>query len=501
MGYKNGSTTTQEKPMHHVAERLHRLINAVPLMLADIDAQQQHRFHNVAYSTWLEKAPADVLGRPLKDVWGETYYEVIRAHVEAALAGQQVTFESCLSHQDNGRRLLRSTYLPYGGGQGGVEGFFALIEDITERKQVEEALQRTVAETEERFRIMADHAPVALWMAGPDAKCSFFNQGWLNLTGRTMEQELGDGWAEGVHVLDFQHCLDTYISAFNARREFEMEYRLRCADGTYRWILDRGTPRYTADGGFAGYIGSCIDITERKQAEGTLARQARDLARSNADLEQFAYAASHDLQEPLRMVVSYLQLLAQRYQDRLDADANEFIAYAVEGATRMQRLIHDLLDYSRVGAHGGAFTPTDCEQVLDRVLTNLCVALAESHAVVTHAPLPTVLADEEALVRVFQNLIGNAIKFRSEQSPRVHVAAERQKAEWVFTVRDNGIGLDLAYARRIFVIFQRLHSRTQYPGTGIGLAICKKIVERHGGRIWVESEPGKGATFYFTLPA
>jgi signal transduction histidine kinase/DNA-binding response OmpR family regulator len=249
------------------------------------------------------------------------------------------------------------------------------------------------------------------------------------------------------------------------------------------------------------------DITERKRVEQELKQTMAELAHSNKELEQFAYVASHDLQEPLRMVTSYVQLLARRYQGKLDADADEFIAYAVDGATRMQALINDLLAYSRVGTRGKPFEPTDCEAVLDQALANLQVAIEDNGAVVTHDPLPTVMADGTQLVQLFQNLIGNAIKFRGDESPRVHISAHRQSAienrksdEWVFSVRDNGIGIDPEYHERIFIIFQRLHTREEYPGTGIGLSVCRKIVERHGGRIWVESQPGKGSTFYFTIP-
>jgi signal transduction histidine kinase/HAMP domain-containing protein len=255
------------------------------------------------------------------------------------------------------------------------------------------------------------------------------------------------------------------------------------------------------------------EIAERKWAE-------VELERSNKELEQFAYVASHDLQEPLRMVSSYTQLLARRYQGQLDADAEDFIGYAVDGANRMQRLINDLLAYSRVGTRRAPFKPTDCNFALGQAHVNLSAAIEESHALVTNDDLPTVMADEAQLVQLFQNLIGNAIKFRSEEPPRVHVSARRlpppqtgegrggvlspskggSRDEWLFSVRDNGIGIDSQYHERIFVIFQRLHGQEKYPGTGIGLAICKRIVERHGGRIWVESELGKSSTFYFTMP-
>jgi signal transduction histidine kinase len=245
----------------------------------------------------------------------------------------------------------------------------------------------------------------------------------------------------------------------------------------------------------------------RKQAEAALHKandelthKAQQLSRSNAELEQFAYVASHDLQEPLRMITSYTQLILRRYGDRFDGDAREFMDFIVDGATRMKQLIEDLLAYSRVGTHGKEFRPTESKAALQKALANLRAAIESTAGTVTYDPLPTVNADEFQLVQLFQNLIGNALKFKGAQTPRIHISAEDQAEAWTFAVKDNGIGIDAEYFDRIFMVFQRLHNRTDYPGTGIGLAICKKVVDRHGGRIWIESQAGLGSTFRFTVP-
>jgi light-regulated signal transduction histidine kinase (bacteriophytochrome) len=244
------------------------------------------------------------------------------------------------------------------------------------------------------------------------------------------------------------------------------------------------------------------EVFERRQAEQALVDRTKELARSNADLEQFAYVASHDLQEPLRMVSTYVQLFEKRYRGQVDEQAERYIQYAVEGARRMSLLIGDLLEYSRVGRDAPPPGVVSAEQALERAVFDVRAVIEESGAALSHDPLPEVVADAGQLARVFQNLLGNAIKFRAPGvPPRIHVTAARRGDDWLFGVEDNGIGIAPQHAERVFVIFQRLHERAQYPGTGIGLAICKKVVERHGGRIWVESEPGRGATFRFTLPA
>jgi len=246
---------------------------------------------------------------------------------------------------------------------------------------------------------------------------------------------------------------------------------------------------------------SVVEITERKEIQRELERYAGELARSNEELEQFAYIASHDLQEPLRMVSSYVQLLERRYRNKLDSSGKEFIDFAVDGAKRMQKLINDLLAFSRIGTRGKELRHTDSSIVLAEVMTNLEPAIEESGAKITHTAMPTVMADVSQLVQLLQNLISNAIKFRKIDPPDIYISAERQTDKWLFCVQDNGIGIEPQYAEQIFQIFEQLHSRAEYPGTGVGLAICKKIVERHGGQIWVESELGKGSKFYFTMPA
>jgi PAS domain S-box-containing protein len=378
----------------------------------------------------------------------------------------------------------------------GVACQIVLISDVAEKKQMEEALQRS----EELYRTLAEAAQDSIFMVDPHSHMTYINPFGAALLGKTVGEVIGQSLAQlfPAPAADQQQASVNHVfetgEALGAETFFPFP-------GRATWMSTRLIPLHAEDGSVRSVFGLARDITAQKETQRALERQAQELARSNADLDKFASVASHDLQEPLRMVASYVQLLQHRYQGRLDADADKMIGFAVDGATRMQRLINDLLAYSRVGTHGEQFAPTDLNTTLEAALANLKLAIEESGAQVLPTRLPTVVADAAQITQLLQNLIGNALKFRRPQTPpEIRIAVEPQSQEWLVYVRDNGIGVDPKYAQRIFEIFQRLHSASEYPGTGIGLAICKKIVERHGGRIWVESTSGQGATFYFTLP-
>jgi PAS domain S-box-containing protein len=395
-----------------------------------------------------------------------------------------------------------------------------VFQDINARKLAEiearknsEQLQRLSTELE----IIIDSIPGLVFYKDKNNRfirvnkymCDVYKMSKKQLEGLSLNALHSEEQAQAYYEDDLQ-VIRSRRPKLNIDEPWETEAGLR-------WVSTSKIPYINETGEAVGIIGVSLDVTERKLAENELKRHRehleemvkerteklavaiRELERSNKELELFAYVASHDLQEPLRMISSYTQLLAQRYEGQLDEKAKKYIAYAVDGSVRMQRLINDLLTYSRISTRGKSLQPTDAHAVLGEAMGNLQAVIEESGALVTNDDLPTVRADTSQLLQIFQNLIANALKFRGDTPPRIHVSAQDQGSEWLFSVRDNGIGIDREYADRLFVIFQRLHTRQEYPGTGIGLAVCKRIVERHGGRIWFESETGKGSTFFFTI--
>lgn len=411
---------------------------------------------------------------------------------------EYVTTEVRMRHKDGSWRWMSAT----GANlldEPAVQAFVANYRDITEQKRAEEA----VKESEQRFRQVVESSPNAFVVVNQAGQIAMVNVQAETLFGYQRHQLIGqpveilvpEAQQREHPTLRAEFLADPQARPMGKGRDLFA----RRKDGSLVPVEIGLSPIQTEDGLLI--LSAIVDITERKQAEETLKRTAEELRRSNTELEQFAYVASHDLQEPLRMVTSYLQLLERRYGNQLDGDAREFIDFAVDGAARMKTLINDLLAFSRLGTQGKAPAPTNCEPVLKRVLTTHKLAIEETEATITYGFLPMLMADEVQLEQLFQNLISNALKFRGNSSPQVHIEARRQNGMWLFSVRDNGIGIQPEFSERIFVIFQRLHGKAAYPGTGIGLAVCKKIVERHGGQIWVEPNNGEGVTFYFTLPA
>lgn len=335
-----------------------------------------------------------------------------------------------------------------------------------------------------------------LCIAGFDGYFKRINPAWERILGFSREELMSEPYLHFVHPDDQERTVAEAKKLSVGLDTISFENRYRCKDGSYKWLLWRSTADFERGLIYA----AARDITDRKLAENDLSDKAAELKRSNNELAQFAYVASHDLQEPLRMVTSFLQLLNKRYSDKLDDEGRRFIGFAVDGSKRMQALIQDLLALSRVQTRDRPDELADCAKILRDVMQDLQVALNESAATITCDALPTLLCDPTQLAQLLRNLIGNALKFHGTDPIRIHVGVARKPDEWVFSVKDNGIGIEPQFYERIFGIFQRLHSRDELPGTGIGLAVCKKIVERHGGRIWVESETGRGSTFFFTIP-
>jgi len=392
------------------------------------------------------------------------------------------------------------------------------LNDITARKQAEKALLEASLQKQasQYARTLIEVSIDPLVTISPEGKITDVNEATIKATGMRREELVGTNFS--TYFTEPEKAEQAYRHVFAWGFVTDYPLTIRHRDGHLMDVFYNASLYKDAYGSVLGAFAAARDVTALKRAESELRRHKenlealvkertseleesnRELARSNENLEQFAYVASHDLQEPLRIMSSYSQLLERRYKGRLDQDADEFIAFIVDAAAQMQKLITDLLAYSRAGRGTTDMVEVNCDHLVRRLVAGMAPTIESADGHVTFDGLPSIMAHETSLIQLFQNLIGNALKFRGEQPPRIHLSASQAGREWVFSVHDNGIGIEPQYNQRIFMIFQRLHARDKYPGTGIGLSICKKIVETLGGRIWVESESGQGSTFYFTVP-
>jgi PAS domain S-box-containing protein len=488
---------------------------------------------------------ASMIQVPIEKITGQRLNDFI---LPEDLGTFQTIFEKGLENRSNGEISIKSvdgTIIPVHisiNSLKGLKGVYTVITDLRQQKHHEELkiaqeqlnknfkkLQSLNIEMYKRnaeLQAILDIAPIIIWIAhDPDCRIITGNK----YADQIMQVSNGNNislsavppvesavsykvFHDGVELKPEE--LPAQIAAFTGKPVAETELELVFSGGRILTLLLSSVPLFDKEGRVLGSITAGADITHLKQTEKLLKkseemarihlekleRTLKDLRRSNEDLQQFAYVASHDLQEPLRMVTIYTQLLERKYKGLLDSTADDYINFIVDAAKRMQSLIEDLLTYSRITTRAKEFKLTNMNKVLEQSLLNLKTLIDENKAFITADPLPEVMVDASQFIQVFQNLVGNAIKFRSIETPKIKITAQKSEDEWTFQVKDNGIGIKPKYHERIFEVFQRLHQRDEYPGTGIGLAICKKTVERHGGRIWIESKIGKGSTFYFTIP-
>ena len=399
-------------------------------------------------------------------------------------------FETVRRHRDGSFIDISLTISPVRDLSGNIIGASKIARDISQQK----ATERLLRLSEERFRQLTELGPQIVWLSGPQGGLEFVNRRWIDFSGLDFEATK-DPSRIAIHLHPDDKVMEHWRESIATGSPFELQARLRGRDGEFRWFMMRSVPVKDDHGIVLRWLGTSTDIHDNMVLQ-------LELQRANQDLEQFAYSASHDLQEPLRTIRIYSQLLSMKHHDNLSGESGEFLAYLMSAATRMEMLVRDLLVYTRIAIEPLPPEAVDADEVLAAVLPDLAAAIGESGAVVTSGRLPAVRMHSTHLKQLLQNLIGNAIKYGSpDRAPVVHVSAERDGEMWVFTVRDNGIGIEAEYKEQIFGLFVRLHGSARYSGTGVGLAICRRIVERYLGTIWVESEPGRGSSFRFSVPA
>ncbi|UTF54258.1 MEDS domain-containing protein [Natronosalvus rutilus] len=486
----------REQELREHTEYLSALIETAPECIKTVAADGTLLQMNPAGLDMVEAdSESAVIGESVYGLIAPEHRETFREFNERICQDERGVLEFDIIGLDGTRRHMETHAAPLHRPDG-TTSQLALTRDITEQIERERELERTLDLLEKTERI----ADVGGWEINPETKDVFWTDHIFELLEVDADEEPPLEDALDMYHEDDQGIVEDAVeNALVSGDPFDVEVRIRTNSGDIRWLRLQGIPEIV-DNEAASFRGAAQDITERKQREQRLEEVIERLEASNERLEQFAYAASHDLQEPLRMVSTYLQLLERRYENALDEDGEEFLEFAVDGANRMREMIDGLLAYSRVETQGDPLERIDLDAVFDDVLADLRIQISESDAEITAEDLPRVRGDATQLRQVFQNLLENAITYSGDEKPRIHASAERDGAEWVVSVRDEGIGIDTDNQDCIFEVFQRLHTHGEYDGTGIGLALCERIVERHGGDIWVESAPDEGSTFSFTLP-
>ncbi len=508
-----------ERKVSMAHDRLQIILSSIKSAVVSTDTEGRIDLMNPSAERLTGWAQSEGLGQPFEDIvalapeiLGGIIDNPIRSVLRGDGANDSTIGESVQLLNKSGSHIsIEYNTVAIKDQFGSTVGGLITFRDISERLKAERdrnQLTYLLAAQQKRLETILANIPGIVWEAGIQPaqgtqRMDFVNNSVEKILGYTREEWLAnpDFGQRIVHPDDVESSREQ-ARAFYESGELSSTLQFRCMtkDGRVLPMEAYYTVLRDDQGNVTGTCGLLMDISQRRADETALRQSALDLKRSNEQLEQFAYVASHDLQEPLRMITSYLQLLERRYKNQLDQDASEFIAYAVDGATRMKALINDLLAYSRVKTGEQNFKRFDMKSALDQAVTNLQISISDENAQIAIENLPTINGDEAQFVQLFQNLLSNAIKFHGAEPPQISIKGERVGNEWKVCVRDNGIGMEPQYLERIFVIFQRLHSKEQYPGTGIGLAICKKVVEHHGGRIWAESSPGLGTTFWFTIP-
>jgi PAS domain S-box-containing protein len=445
---------------------------------------------NPSYEEILDLKRDDVIERKASEVYGTDNPPYLDLYSSVVETGNPKSFETYFEPMN--RYFNISVFSPKYGE------FATIFEDITERKKTEDELRKSEA----RFRSVLKNSLDVVYRYNLQTGHYEYMSPAIRALGYEPEEMMAmsnDEVISRVHPDDREE-LKSVLSEINHIGKGVAEYRFIGNDNVYRWWSNQMVIIKDSKGKLLYRDGSVRDITKRKRIEDQVKLRTEELAKSNADLKQFAYIASHDLREPLRMITNFLQLLDRRYTDRLDEDANDFIGFAVDGAKRLDNMIMDLLEYSRVANKEIHYSHVDLEEVLHQIMYSMDVLIKENNVQITYDALPTIRSDENLMVRLFQNLISNAIKYRSTETPLIHISVEKEDGKYVFAVKDNGIGINPKHLEQIFTIFKRLHTHQEYEGSGIGLSIAQRIVHQHGGEIWAESEPEKGSTFYFTLP-